>query len=184
MSDGPWRSLPLRSHWKQVARRAESAAFSAEELDHALESALRRETKNLPHEAVCDAIVLGDQHSLFKPDPHVKIEALRRDHPGSKVVQAFLTCVLDEVAKGSSERETTLAAVAATSEECARDQLRAIIEHYLRKSPSRSGDVQHRLESALDRRDFRALAPSMLARSGSADRSPTKRTGLDDGPAL
>ena len=32
MSDGPWKSLPMRPHWKQVAKRAETGAFSADEL--------------------------------------------------------------------------------------------------------------------------------------------------------
>ena len=39
MSDGPWKSLPLRSHRKQVAKRVENDAFTLEECrddrDHA-----------------------------------------------------------------------------------------------------------------------------------------------------
>ena len=102
MSDGPWKSLPLRRHWKQVAKQAENGAFSPEELSGALEAALLKEAKALPLEGAFRAVVPNDQGLLFKPDLYGELEALRRDHPGSKVVQTFLSCLQDQAASGSS----------------------------------------------------------------------------------
>src|SRR6266576_3022238 len=43
MSDGPHRSLPMRSWWKQAALRADRSAFDLTECAEAIEVALERE---------------------------------------------------------------------------------------------------------------------------------------------
>ncbi len=48
MSDGPHRSLPLRPHWKTLARRAAKAAHSPDEVAEALPFALKRELLQAP----------------------------------------------------------------------------------------------------------------------------------------
>ena len=118
MSDGPWKSLPMRPHWKQVAKQAENGAFSPEELSGALEAALLKEAEELPLEAVCRAVVPSDQGVLFRPDLDGEFEALRRERPGSKAVQRFLTCLRDQEASGSSGREMVESAAADTLDEC------------------------------------------------------------------
>ena len=86
MSDGPWKSLPMRQHWKRVAKQAENGAFSLEDLREVLEAALWKEAEELPLGTVCRAAVPNDQGVLFRPDLNGTFEALWRDHPGSKVV--------------------------------------------------------------------------------------------------
>ena len=186
MSDGPWRSLPLRPHWKQVAKQAEIAASSPDELSGALEAALQKEAEALPLEAVCRAVVSDGQGVLFKPDLNGELEALQRRHPGSKVVQTFVTCLLHEESSGSSGSEMVESAVADTLDECARDHSRAIQEHYYRKSRSPTVPVDRRLASAHRLCDFRGLAARMVAPTGSSASSPgpAKRSGLDEGPRL
>lgn len=176
----------MRRHWKQVAKQAEKRAFSAEELSGALEAALQEEAKTLPVEAVCRAAAPNGQGVLFTPDLSVELEALRREQPGSKAVQTFVTCLLDEESSGSSGSEMVEAAVAETLDECARDHSRAIQEHYYRKSRSPTVDVGHRLASAHGLCDFHGLASRMVAPTGSSASSPSpaKRSGLDDGPQL
>ena len=186
MSDGPWKSLPMRPHWKQVAKQAENGAFSPEELSGALEAALLKEAEELPLEAACRAVVPSDQGVLFRPDLDGEFEALRRERPGSKVVQRFLTCLRDQEASGSSGREMVESAAADTLDECARDYSRAIQEHYYSKSRSPTVPVHRRLASAHRLCDFHGLASRIVAPSGSSasSSSPAKRSGLDDGPQL
>jgi len=172
MSDGPWRSLPLRQHWKQVARQAEIRASSPEELSGALETALQKEAAALPLEAVCRAVVPDGQGSLFKPDLNGELEALQRGHPGSKVVQTLVTCLLDEESSGSSGSELVESAVADMLDEYARDYARAIAEHYYRKSRSPTIPVDRRLASAHRLCDFRRLASRLVAPPGSSASSP------------
>ena len=186
MSDGPWKSLRMRPHWKQVAKQAENGAFSPEELSGALVVALLKEAEELPLEAVCRAVVPSDQSVLFRPDLDGEFEELRRDHTGSKVVQTLLTCLRDREASGSSGRDMVESAVADTLDECARDHSRAIQEHYYRKRRSPTVPVDRRLAAAHRLCDFQGLASRMVAPSGSAasSSSPAKRSGLDDGPLL
>ena len=186
MSDGPWRSLPLRRHWKQVAKQAEKRAFSTEELSGTLEAALQKDAKALPLEAVCRAVAPNGQGLLFTSDLSVELEALRREQPGSKVAQTFVTCLLDEQSSGSSGSEMVAAAVADTLDECARDHSRAIQEHYYRKSRSPTVAVGRRLALAHGLCDFHGLASRMVSPTGSSASSPSpaKRSGLDDGPQL
>lgn len=186
MSDGPWKSLPMRQHWKQVAEQAENGAFSLEDPCEVLEAALCKEAEELPLGMVCRAAVPNDQGVLFRPELNGIIEALQRDHPGSKVVQRFLTCLRDEEASGSSGCEMVKSAVADTLDECARDHSRAIQEHYYRKSRSPEVPVDRRLASARGLCDFQRLASRMVAQPGSSvsSSSPARRSGLDDGPQL
>lgn len=186
MSDGPWKSLPMRQHWKRVARQAENGAFSPEELSEALDVALSKEAEELPLEAVCHVVVPNDQGVLFGPDLDGEFEAIGRDHPGSKVVQTFLTCLREQEARGSSGREMVVSAAADTLAECARDNSRSIQEHYYRKSRAPTVAVHRRLASAHHLCDFRGLASRLAAPSGSSVSSPrpARRSGLDDGPPL
>ena len=186
MSDGPWKSLPLQRHWKQVAKQAENGAFSPEDLSGTLQGALLKDAKALPLEATLRAVVPNDQGLLFKPDLYGELEELRRDHPGSKVVQTFLSCLQDQAVSGSSGREMVESAVAGMFYECARDQSRAIQEHYYRRSRSPTVPVDRRLASALRLSDFQGLASRIVALIGSSASSPgpARRSGLDDGPQL
>ena len=185
MSDGPWKSLPMRPHWRRVAKQAENGAFSTEELSGALDAALLKEAEELPLEAICRAVMPSDQGVLFRPDQDGEFEALRRDHSGSKVVQTLLTCLRDQETNGSSGREMVESAVADTLDECARDNSRAIQEHYYRNSRSPKVPVDRRIASAHRLCDFQDLASRIVAPSGSpSSSSPAKRSGLDDGPPL
>ncbi len=186
MSDGPWKSLPMRPHWKQVAKQAENGAFAPEELSGALEAALLKEAQELPLEEIRRAVVPSDQGVLFKPDLEGELEELRRDHPGSKVVQTLLACLRDQEANGLSGREMVESAVADTLDECARDNSRSIQEHYYRSSQSPKIPVDRRIASAHRLCNFQDLASRIVVPSDSlaASPSPAKRSGLDDGPRL
>ena len=186
MSDGPWRSLPMQRHWKQVAKQAENIAFSPEELSESLKAALQKEIRDLPFEAVVRKVVPNGQGVLFSPDVTGEIEALQRDFPDSKAAQTFLAYVLDGVASGPPNPEWLESALADTLDECAFDNSRSIEEHFLRDSRSPETPIHLRLESARHQFDFLALASQMLAPSSYSGQSlgPAKRSGLDDGPLL
>ena len=186
MSDGPWKSLPMRPHWKQVARRAETGAFSQDELSDAFQAALLKDAEDLPVEAVCRAVIPEDQGVLFRPDLNRLFEDLRRDHPGSKPVDTLVASLRDPESVESSATEMVISAVADTLHEVARDHSRAVAEHYYRKNGSSTVPVDRRLTAALGMCDFRNLASRVIAGpdSSGASSGPSKRAGLDDGPLL
>ncbi|MCY4572758.1 MAG: hypothetical protein OXF01_08135 [Gemmatimonadetes bacterium] len=186
MSDGPWKSLPMRRHWKQVAKQAETGAFSADELSGAMEAAVREDGKELPIEALRRAVGSDDQRVLFIPDLSGQLETLRADQPGSKFVETFFTCLLDAQARGLSGREMMKRAAANAFDEYTRDQSRSVEEHYYRSSRDPKVPVNDRLAAARRLCDFDSLAARMVAPSGSSPSPPStvKRAGLDEGPLL
>ena len=186
MSDGPWKSLRLRRHWKQFAKRLENGAFSPEEVTEALDAALLVEARELPLKAIMRILVPNGQGTLFAPDLAKAIEALRQERPGSNTAQVFLTYLSQKDASASSGRDMVESAVADTLHECLHDNSRSTKEHYLRKTRFPWGRVSGRFTEACRAVDVRGLASRIVDDSGSPApaRSPVKRDGLDEGPKL
>lgn len=186
MSDGPWRSLPLRPHWKEVAKRAENGAFSPGQVTEALDAALLKEACELPLKAIARILAPNGQGTLFPTDLDREIAVLQQEHPGSKNVQTCLAYLSQRDVSASSGRDMTVSAVADTLHECLQDHSRSIREHYLRKPSFPWGRVGGRFTKACRAVDVRGLASRILDDSGSRApaRSPVKRDGLDEGPQL
>lgn len=186
MSDGPWKSLPLRSHWKQVAKRLENDAFTLEERRDHLKATPGKEAGELPLEAVFRTVMPNGQGHLFGPNLTEVIETLRRDHPGSQNAQTFLTCLSDQEGSPASGRDIVESAVADTLEDCLLAHSRSIEEHYLRRNPVLWERVEPLLDAARQAIDIRGLASRIVADSGSSARAhhPPKCSGLDEGPQL
>lgn len=186
MSDGPWKSLPLRRHWKQCVKRLEHRAYSPEEVAEALDAALLKEACELPLKAIVSNLAPNGQGTLFAPDLTRVMEALRQEHPGSKHVQTFLTYLSQQDASAASGRDMVESAVAAALHECFHNHSRSIREHYIRKTGSRCERVEARLTEARRAVDVQGLASRVVADSESSARGSrlVKRDGLDEGPQL
>ncbi|MXX65555.1 MAG: hypothetical protein F4Z40_00725 [Chloroflexi bacterium] len=186
MSDGPWKSLPLRNHWKQVAKRAEKSAFSSTETSEHLEFAIRKEAAELPIRTLVRSLVPNGQMALIEPDIDAVVNRLMQSHPGSKIVQTLAGHLELGHARGLANPDTLETALAQTLEEHARDNARAIEEHYFRKSRSPSVPVGVRLELARRNCDYEGMAKEMIARSDASDviAHPRQRSGIDEGPSL
>ena len=183
MSDGPWKSLPLGPRWKRFAKRVETDSFTLAERVEALEAALAQEAEGLPLKAILRMVPNGQGHLFGLSE---MIEALRRDHPGSKIVQTFLTYASATEAGAASGRGVVESAVADTLNECLLENSRSIEEHYVRKKQATWGPVEARFSAVREPIDTRGLASRIVADSGSSVRirHPPKRSGLDEGPQL
>ena len=186
MSDGPWKSLPLRRRWKQVAKRLENEAFSPQEVAERMNVALLREAGELPVEAVLRSVGSNGQGDLFGTDLTEKIDSLRQDHPGVKNVQNFLTYLNQQDTSASSGLEIVESALADTLDECLHDHARSIQEHYLGNARLPWERVEGRFDAARRAVDVRGLASRIVDDPGSPapTRIPAKRDGLDEGPQL
>ena len=183
MSDGPWRSLPLGPQWKLAAKRLETDAFTLAERRAALEAALAQEAEGLPLKAILRVVPNGQGHLFGLSE---MIEALRRDHPGSKIVQTFLTYVSAMETGVAWGRGVVESAVADTLYERLLETSRSFEEHYIRKKQATWGPVEARFKAVREAIDIRGLASRIVADSGSSARvrHPPKRSGLDEGPEL
>jgi hypothetical protein len=185
MSDGPHRSLPLRPHWKRLARRAAKAAHSPAEVAEALPFALKRELLQAPLKAIRE-VMCGD--TLFPAIRIDQLEALRAKYPGSAPANLAIDCAVAAIANGATGEAGAQAAVSAALADTMHSALRATEEHYQREaSPRSSSYVRQRLDAARQKVDCGALARELLTGitppKPRAINLPTRK-GVDEGPPL
>ncbi|WP_199089759.1 hypothetical protein [Bosea sp. ASV33] len=185
MSDGPHRSLPLRPHWKTLARRAAKAAHSPDEVAEALPFALKRELLQAPLKAIRE-IMCGD--TLFPSMRIEQLEALRAKYPGVAPANLAIDCAVAAVSNGIMGEEGAQAAVSAALADTMHSALRATEEHYQREaSPRSSSYVRQRLDAARQKVNCGALARELLSgNTPPKQRAVTlpTRKGVDEGPPL
>ncbi|WP_374308972.1 hypothetical protein [Methylocella sp.] len=185
MSDGPHRSLPLRPHWRTLARRAAKAAHSPDEVAEALPFALKRELLQAPLKKIRE-ILCGD--TLFPSIRIEQLESIRGKHTGSAPAQLAIDCAIAAVANGATGEAGAQAAVSAALADTMHSALRATEEHYQREaSPRSSSYVRQRLDAARQKVDCSALARELLSGNAPPKREainlPTRK-GVDEGPPL
>lgn len=185
MSDGPHRSLPLRPHWKTLARRAAKAAHSSDEVAEALPFALKRELLQAPLKAI-NEVMCSD--TLFPSIRIEQLEALRAKHPGSAPANLTIDCAVAAVASGLTGEAGAHRAVSTALSDTMHSALRATEEHYQREARPRSSSyVRQRLDAARQKVDCAAIAHELLS-GGTPPRRrgvnlPTHK-GVDEGPRL
>lgn len=185
MSDGPHRSLPMRSGWKRVAEWADNQTFEAEDIGKAIIPALEKDCKGeLSPEfisrlcAVCD----GQEVSLFKNELGRDLERLR-PVAGLGIGHVVLDFAIERSAREGSGRNIAVEAMTDALTDRAARCARQIEEHYCRESSERRAyKVRQRFEEGIGKADVDGLAHRILnLESGRSGRSQLKHEGLDDG---
>ncbi len=186
MSDGPHRSLPMRRHWKDLAQRAATAAFTAEQVAEAFPVALKNEFSEAPLAEIRK--ILGDrvQNSLFKENRAAQLEAVRRECPGSAAGNTLIDCALEANANGLTGEAATRTALENAVDAIARAGCHQIEEHYRRKEPQSTANVRNRLDAARTQCARSEIASELMSDDGggSSKGRLRKRTGIDEGPPL
>ena len=188
MSDGPLRSLPMRSAWKKLAERADKAAFSAEEVRDALPAALVEDwRKEIPDSIVRKVReILSNSQTDFFCDPKTKQFALLQEAAGYPLAVLFLDYVTQAVTGGLSGDEALEEAASRAIADRAARRARQIEEHYHRKATQgHAVDVRQRIENGIRGSDMEIIACSLVGiDKGEQPQRPTKQTGLNDGVEL
>jgi len=190
MSDGPHRSLPLKSHWKTVAERASRDAWSAEDVAEALSRAAENDLRDVPVRALRRILGAGSEASLFAADPEAMIaelDAARAGCRGSAIANAAIDGAMHAVQLGEMGEAACERGVEYALHRNFRNQSRSIEEHYQREAGDGSArHMRHRLAEARSRCDFAETARRYAHAEAQTPRAPTleRRTGLDDGPAM
>jgi hypothetical protein len=187
MSDGPHRSLPMRRHWRDLAERAATPAFNAEQVAEAFPVALKIEFREAPLAKIRDILGGSPQTSLFKEDRAVQLEAARSDCRGSAAGNRLIDSALEVNANGLTGDAALRTALENALDAHARSGCHQIEEHYRRQEPQSTADMRARLKAALDQCAQSEVASELI--SGQQDASGgkarlRKRTGIDEGPAL
>ena len=185
MSDGPHRSLPMRRHWKELAKRLENSSYTPEEIDEAWLSALKKDFREVPLSETRAILVGNGQGSLFKENRAAQIDSVRQSCRGSVVGDTLIDCVIETDANGLTGNSALHHALTNALEAHVRTHHRQIEEHYYRKSPAKYPQVRERLHEAYTRFSRDTFASELMSnpQSNSSHLLP-KRAGIDEGPQL
>jgi hypothetical protein len=189
MSDGPYRSLPMRHACKRLAKRAHKSAFDSQDVADAVCPALAAHwAAEISKELMSGLWALCDTRQLsFIDDGRVaKIDALRRVAAGQGILGPVLVdCVEQALAQGKLGKAALQdAAHEALLDRTARD-VSTIEEHYLRESTARkAAHVRARMLEGISLAPVKALADQLINSGAPVNRAPTKHDGLDDGVRL
>ena len=189
MSDGPYKSLPMKPRWRRVAKCAYQEAYSQDELVESVTRAShadwRAEVRSSMLASV-NAIVLSvGQQALFSDQKLSDLQVLQRSC-ASPMEASFVRNIVDAVQGGRLGTD----AVQFATEESLSDRLlcnyRQVEEHVRRDDNIANANfIRARFEAAHDQVDLARLAGAVL-RTGAplARRVRAASTGLDAGVPL
>jgi hypothetical protein len=188
MSDGPWKTLNMSRSWRLVARSAEMAASSSDEVAQNIRQALVDDLRDIPPKmlAALRKAFEGEQQSCLPLNDHDKFVRLRSLVDGSPLealLASHAAMVADEGLQGADAlREVVIRTVM----ERAAYGARQVEEHHHRVSDDGcASSIRDLIETSARLIDLVALSNQILGKNAA----PTRRsgptfTGLDDGPRL
>ena len=189
MSDGPHKSLPMRSGWKKVAKFGNNNAFIIADICGALISALKSDWRCEVKPGFVNRLVQvfkEDNSSLFPDQFMSKLKNLERK-AGSGVGRTILDFATEAVAHGRTRVSDLEEAVASALTDHATRGSRQVEEHICRKTNSLQGqEVGKRIDEAIRMAPIKVLAQCLIRHEEDTALviSNSKQTGLDDGVVL
>jgi hypothetical protein len=188
MSDGPYRTLNLRQHWKRLLQRAYQRAFDSQDVIDAICPALERDcaweiTKDFMP-ALHDYCM--DRDADLFDDRSARLENLKHVAAGRGTLGAVIAdCAQEALRQGKSGQEAIDQAMHQTlTDRLARNSLQ-MEEHVLRETGARkASDVRGRLVSAMAQAPISTLVQKLKAAAASSTAAPPKHIGLDDGVGI
>ena len=189
MSDGPYRTLPMPKPWKTLAKFADLAGFSAENVREAVCPALGADWHaGVPVGLVQQlrAVLDGGTTGMLFPEQREQDLATLRGKAASPMAGLLIDCVGQALADGLNGAAALRAATEAALHERALAGTRQVEEHYHRRvDADRTDNVRCRLEAAVGAAPIERLAGELLGEQPRAvSRAPAKHDGLDEGVSL
>jgi len=163
MSDGPHRSLPMRRQWRDLAERAATPAYTAEQVAEAFPVALKHDFREAPLLQIRD--ILGDsaQVPLFNEDLSPQLEAARRACRGSAAGNTLIDCAIEANAQGLTGEAAFRSALKNAMDAHARAGCQQIEEHWRRNEPKNTENIRERLREARSACAHDALASELMS---------------------
>jgi hypothetical protein len=189
MSDGPYKSLPMRPGWKRVAECSDNQAFTPDEIVTSIVFALEKDCRQeLPDNFLrgLKDVCREQDGSLFKDQMGPQLEGLRNvaGQGMGRMVLEYSILLSENGERGTAIAEKALEL--AFTDRAARG-MRQVEEHYCRESHhSHAHRVRSRIEEAIGKSSagVNALARKMLDGGPGPALPSVKRLGLDDGVSL
>lgn len=189
MSDGPYKTLPMKPRWKIVAKAAFLDAYEVSEVAKAMEIAVmadyRAEVSDSFGGAISQLLVGTEQIDLFPDHQLSGLDALHV-RCGSPIETSLLLNAKQAVIDGLTGGAAMQQAIEDTLVDRCLSASRQVEEHMYREASSRRADiVRLRMGSAVGNAAISRLAHEILGSTSTPVRMPHPRyDGLDDGVRL
>lgn len=195
MSDGPYKSLPMRKAWRDVAERAQKEAFSLEERTDGMCAALhddfKRDVGKAALKAISSILVETEQGSLFADQAGAELEAIRNSQRSTGFRDSIVEHTQVAIHQGFTGEAALIEGLNRAGIDQARANNRAIEEHYHRDTPTAKGaemaaNVRANLDATLQTDRVRAFGVEViqLLRGESVSTKLEKDSDLDAGPVI
>lgn len=190
MSDGPYKTLPMKPKWKAAAKAAYLKAYEPSDVIEALETAsvadYRSEVSSAFEAAIAKALIAPRQSHFFENVQLSKLNTLQALCT-SPMEASLLDNARQAIVDGLSGNEALRQAKRCALTERLLSASRQIEEHMFREaSDGRARLVRSRLGEAIRRVDL----PSIESRTSRAsvqtarNHKPVRHNGLDEGVSL
>ena len=195
MSDGPYKTLPMRKAWKDVAERAHKGAYTDEETAEAMRIALhndfQRDVGKEFFEAIGKLLIEQQQQNLLAAEAGFEIEAIRERFPSTSLGDAVIEHTQVALQRGLSGEAALEEGVNRAARDHAQACIRSVEEHYKRDAKSireqaKTESVRDNLTKTLTSdavADFGAEVVSVI-RGEPVSTKLEKAVDLDAGPVL
>ena len=180
MSDGPYKSLPLPRCWKKLAQRLENNAYSSTDVDETFHHELSIGFKDIPFEQVKNILL---KNNLFKRELINDLDKLKDFCAGSDIGIRFIDFVKIKYQKESKPKDIVASALKDTLDIHMKTFSRSIQEHYLRKDPNNSLNMQNKLTKACKRISLTNLVDTLINNTNEKQKLE-KHQQIEDGPSL
>lgn len=196
MSDGPYKSLPLRKPWKDVCEYAYKDAYTLQETADAMCAALHdditRDVGKAPLNAMGTVLLENAQGNLLSSEASVELENIRSFYPASSLFDATIEHTQLALHNGFTGEEALEIGIKNASIDNARANIRAAEEHCHREARNKSEqikavNVRDNLEATLQttriNSDFSRDAIKRI-RGEKISTKLEKASGIDAGPVM
>lgn len=190
MSDGPYKSLPMRPAWKKVAEWVENENFDVHQVVSRLSEAVSADfRRDVPIDAVTliSSAFDASETQLFPDQRLLDLSNARQLLNGSPLGSLLLDRASQALAEGKVGLDGLTNALSATIEEWEQRAARQVEEHYFRhpdSSDQLTAAVRDRLQEAIGQVSAEDVARRILGVDSGSASQPLLYKGLDDGVPL
>ena len=193
MSDGPYKSLPMKQAWKDVSERAHRDAYNTEEREQsmcvAFHKDFEREVGNDFLTAIGSVLIDQQQGNLLASQPEFEIDAIKNSMGQSPLRDALIGHIQAALYQRFKGEAALVEAVNCTVQDHGNAHVRQIEEYYKRDATNynerqKTESVRENLMNALASPRVRGFGDEIvdLIRGGAVATKLEKASGLDDGP--
>lgn len=189
MSDGPFRSLPMRKAWKELAKRGDQDTYDSEQVAEAATAALATDFKMEVSPYLVQelkSIFDGRDNSLMMPDIALRqLEEANILAAGSVFGRNAVACSFGLIIEGKFGLDAFHEAIGLAAKMRGLANVLSVKEHFLRESnQQRAEHVHTRLSSAICGLSDTQLGLRLSSPEAAEARRPRKLTGIEAGVPL